>query len=439
MPGSFQFPREHFMFDPLPSDNAFRVAEILPGQKDSPIICRLHVTDFCNPPNYEAISYAWGDITPTDLIVVNGKQLVIIRSLYTAINHMRYRDRSRFLWADFICNTNVWRAAIITEFKQSENWLSMLYLASNYQCWDQKAHVYGLRGLMRFQKGAEILTPDSTKTAADVYRDSVEAALTNFENTDVLSYVTSSEEPSWVPAWNMPRLFRNPYPFGHRLPWRPARGTKAVWSIDKTTNVLSVGGFLVDTIKVSQPYNERFFSNEMLSSEKNRTGLREAWRDVLGALQVGLSSSTPLEEDVLNATANAFSFGLDEMGTPAHESYLLRRFVAYLRRVLEKETFQKYIPAALSQACSDDSKEFVEPFRNFIYPDSSFFVTNGRLVGCCISPVTPGDVVAVLMGSTHPLVLRPAGKRFRIRGYTYTYGLMRGERGDTPARVLQIC
>ncbi|KAJ6257802.1 hypothetical protein Dda_7591 [Drechslerella dactyloides] len=548
---SFESPSEQFMFEPLPNDNTFRVVEVFPGKKDSPIICRLHIADWKNPPKYEAISYAWGDITPTNPIVVNGRRLVIIRSLYTALNHLRYRDRPRFLWADFICinrkdpeelletilrsrkkkiyeksqsmissflckklqvtlaglkaienvfelvfkcgrslpvpdqcdfssedtwktlawfysfpyysrvwviqevrlnrerivhcghetiewvsielvagyislaadfsqrwgfcNTKVWHAATFAEFKQPENWLSMLYLASNYSCWEPKAHVYGLRGLMKFSNGADILIPDCKKTTLEVYRDSVEAALTNFENTDALLYVTGKENPSWIPAWNAPMPFRNPFPFGHRVPWKPARGrSRAIWSIDKSTNVLSLGGFIAGVIKVVQPYSEQYFDATMLRSAEGKAKLK----------------------------ANAFSFGLDEMSIPAHEGHLLCNFVAYLKAVLDEETYAKYISPAISQELRCGSVEnFAKPvyLRDSTYPESSLFVTDGGLVGCCVSAVAVGDVVAVPLGCTYPLVLRPDGERFRIRGFTYTYGIMRGEKANTPPRVLQIC
>ncbi|KAF3200369.1 hypothetical protein TWF679_000809 [Orbilia oligospora] len=161
--------------------------------------------------------------------------------------------------------TNVWWAATTTKLKRPENWLSMLYLASNYGCLDARDVIYGLRGLMRFSKGAELLTPDYGKTFLKVYRDSVEAALVNFENTDVLLYLAGVESLSWIPAWNVSMLFRNPFRFGNRVPWKPAGDSKAVWSIDKKNNILSVDGFIADTIKISQPCNEMYFGTTMLS------------------------------------------------------------------------------------------------------------------------------------------------------------------------------
>ena len=46
----------------------FRVVELLPGKDDEPISRLLHAGDLSNPPDFEALSYAWGDPTATHTI-----------------------------------------------------------------------------------------------------------------------------------------------------------------------------------------------------------------------------------------------------------------------------------------------------------------------------------------------------------------------------------
>lgn len=95
-----EIPDEKYIFHRLPKETAFRVVEILPGEKGSIIYCKLHVTEWDNLTPYEAVSYAWGDPNVRAPVVCDGKSLEITRSLHTAINHLRYADRSRVLWAD---------------------------------------------------------------------------------------------------------------------------------------------------------------------------------------------------------------------------------------------------------------------------------------------------------------------------------------------------
>ncbi|KAB5571797.1 hypothetical protein GE09DRAFT_1216416 [Coniochaeta sp. 2T2.1] len=51
-----------------------------------------------------------------------------------------------------------WASTITTELRQPENWLQMLYLASNFSSLDARDVIYGLRGLMTLKHGAEFLT-----------------------------------------------------------------------------------------------------------------------------------------------------------------------------------------------------------------------------------------------------------------------------------------
>jgi hypothetical protein len=72
----------------------------------------------------------------------------------------------------------------------------MFYLAPNYGCLDTRDNIYGLRGLIKLSKEVHMLDPDYSKSTLQVYRDSIEAALVNFEKAGVLIHVTGKEEPS---------------------------------------------------------------------------------------------------------------------------------------------------------------------------------------------------------------------------------------------------
>ena len=334
-----------------------------------------------------------------------------------------------------------WWAAIMTteRIRQPKNWLFMLYLASNFSCMDPRDGIYSLRGLMKFSDGAELLDPDYSKTTIEVYRDSVEAAFVNFQNTDVLLYVTGTESSSWIPRWDQPMLFRNPFRFGKALPWKPAGETKPVWNIDKKLNSLSLSGFVVDPIKYVESYNESIFGNAMTKSDEGRNVLKQIWQRILKIVE-NSQSKIPFSTSVLTAVATSFSFGLDESSDPADEGRLLRNFVAYLKVALDEETYNKYIPPGVSEESKNaDGHAFGKPIWDFKYPESSFFITEGGLTGCCISTTRPGDMVCVALGSTYPFILRPDGDHFLIRGYAYVHGIMRGERRNSERQVFRIC
>lgn len=335
--------------------------------------------------------------------------------------------------------TYCWWATTVTELtSHPHNWLFMLYLASNFACTDQRDRIYGLRGLMTFSDGAELLAPDYGKSTLQTYRDSVQAAFVNFQNADALLYVIGNEIPSWIPRWNEPMLFRNPFRFGNALPWKPAGDTKASWDIDKDVNALSLFGFIFDSIKFNEPYNESFFGNAMIDSDEGRNTLRHAWQRIMDTIERS-QPKTPLSTKVLNAAAASLSFGLDEKSRPADERYLIHNFVAYLGITLDNETYDSCIPSDLSEESKGaDGHAFGKPVWDFKYPDSSFFITEGNSIGCAIASTEPGDLVCVALGSTYPLILRPDGDCFLIRGYAFVHGIMRGEHQNSEKRLFKI-
>jgi len=130
---------------------------------------------------------------------------------------------------------------------------------------------------------------------------------------------------------------------------------------------------------------------------------------------------------------------LDEESNPADERRLMHNFVAYLKIVLDEETYNKHIPSDTSEESKHgDGYAFSKPVWDFKYPESSFFITEGRLMGCCISTTKPGDMVCVALGSTYPFILRPDGDHFLIRGYAYVHGIMRGEQRHSQGQVFKI-
>lgn len=215
-----------------------------------------------------------------------------------------------------------------------------LYLAPNFSSIDRRDHIYGLRGLLKVSGEARLLDPDYSKEVVEMYRDSVEAALVHFQDISVSLYHTGNEKSSWIPHWDQPILFRNPFRFGKALPWKPARETKPIWSIDKAMNVLSPSRFVVDTIKYVEFYNENVFGKAVINSDGGRSELKQVWKRILTTMEKS-QLQTPFSASVLTAAAISFSFGLDEKSDPANERDLLYNFVAYLKLVLDEETYKR--------------------------------------------------------------------------------------------------
>jgi hypothetical protein len=85
---------------PNPPPASFRVAELLPGKDGDAVTCLLRQIDWSNLPEYEALSYTWGDINARATVICKGKRVEVTQSLYGALAHLRYQDRSRLVYAD---------------------------------------------------------------------------------------------------------------------------------------------------------------------------------------------------------------------------------------------------------------------------------------------------------------------------------------------------
>jgi hypothetical protein len=146
-----------------------------------------------------------------------------------------------------------------------------------------------------------------------------------------------------------------------------------------------------------------------------------------------------LSADVVTAAATSFSFGLNEKSDPADEHLLTQRFVAYLKIAFDEEAYNTYIPADVSEDAKDaDGRLFGKPLWDFKYPESTLFITENKFMGCSISSSRLGDMVYVALRSTYPLVLRPDGEEFRIRGFAYVHGSMHAEQKDLEVQVIKI-
>jgi hypothetical protein len=91
-----------YLYNSLPFQSSFRILRLLPGNGSDPIAYSLHVSDWENPPEYEAISYAWGDPQYTLQTICDGQGQQITHNLWQALPHLRLKNRSRDLWADAV-------------------------------------------------------------------------------------------------------------------------------------------------------------------------------------------------------------------------------------------------------------------------------------------------------------------------------------------------
>ncbi|OCL10098.1 HET-domain-containing protein, partial [Glonium stellatum] len=85
------------------SEPAIRVLELLPGEPQEGLRCKLQNVQLSPTLKYEALSYCWGKACLTHTVSCNGFKMSITPSLHSALSRLRNKDRIRILWADAIC------------------------------------------------------------------------------------------------------------------------------------------------------------------------------------------------------------------------------------------------------------------------------------------------------------------------------------------------
>ncbi|QGI65186.1 hypothetical protein CEK26_009137 [Fusarium fujikuroi] len=92
------------LYQPLSSSSSFRLLELLPSSnRTDPLVGRLVDSDITFQPDYEALSYVWGDTTPVRSINLGDQDISITPNLHSALIHLRSPNTVRTLWVDALC------------------------------------------------------------------------------------------------------------------------------------------------------------------------------------------------------------------------------------------------------------------------------------------------------------------------------------------------
>ncbi len=89
---------------PLEENKAeIRILTLQPGLFEEPLITNLRMVSLHSDPNFEALSYVWGNGSETKNISINGAVKRITVNLESTLRHLRLVDKPRDIWVDAIC------------------------------------------------------------------------------------------------------------------------------------------------------------------------------------------------------------------------------------------------------------------------------------------------------------------------------------------------
>lgn len=87
----------------LKTDDDIRLLLIDPGD-DGPISGSLQYAKLTDAPDFDSISYCWGEQKHLQTITINSKEgFLVSNHLHAALRRLRRKDRPRLVWVDVIC------------------------------------------------------------------------------------------------------------------------------------------------------------------------------------------------------------------------------------------------------------------------------------------------------------------------------------------------
>jgi hypothetical protein len=91
-----------YTYEPLDNSNfSIRLISLAPTANfSSDIHCSIYQVSLDNNPEYEAVSYAWGDPNIFETIFLGGFPFSVTVNLVSALRHLRLKDEARVLWVD---------------------------------------------------------------------------------------------------------------------------------------------------------------------------------------------------------------------------------------------------------------------------------------------------------------------------------------------------
>lgn len=96
-------PIEKFRYQPLTRSDEIRLVKIFPVSGISAVKCELQSAILgSEAPNYDALSYCWGDATDKTWVSCNGQRLALTKNLLNAIRRFRRKSEIVTLWIDQI-------------------------------------------------------------------------------------------------------------------------------------------------------------------------------------------------------------------------------------------------------------------------------------------------------------------------------------------------
>ncbi len=306
---------------------------------------------------------------------------------------------------------------------------------------DPRDKVFALVGIAH-GKIAAASTPDYSRDVLEVYRDLATHVIIAEKTPDFLlhcAHIAGSQAPllpSWVPDWSQP-LHTNCSSMFTPGAYNASAGTSFKGRVNEALDELFLDGVLLNKVEViggaghfdgsGDGYREIY--KKLVESFKNLVEVNEEYLDIF-------RQSQRYRGCYWSAFTRALVADKDHEGLRVGQRDLSEVYVTY-RKFLSRAVFRSVTTRGPPIEVSEGTVECQEmrgfdTAMNYAAFGRTFCLFDDGRAGWVPKTVEVGDRIAIFLGATVPILLRPRDNGYIVLGEAYVHEMMDGQAFEGP-------
>lgn len=302
---------------------------------------------------------------------------------------------------------------------------------------DPRDKLFALVGIAREQI-APAYTPDYSKGVLEVYRNLAMHFIIAEQNPDLLvhcAYIIGSKSPllpSWVPDWSQP-LYTNCSPMSSPSAYEASAGTSLKGRVSENLDELFLDGVLLNKVELIGGTWKADLPFDLLNASKGLIESNEVYVDMF-------RQSPRYRACYWSAFTRALVADKDIYGDRWGQLDLSEVYVTFRKLLSEVLVGQVTRRLSLPLRVREDFLRSVEYRASKAFEDAVGVAAYGRTfcifddgrAGWVPKAAEVGDQIAIFLGATVPILLRPRGNGYIVLGEAYVHEAMDGQAFEGP-------
>ena len=299
---------------------------------------------------------------------------------------------------------------------------------------DPRDKIFALVGIAHRQTAAAC-SPDYSKDVLEVYRDLAIQLIIAERNPDILTncaYIVGSQVlllPSWVPDWSQPSN-TNSSPIATPDAYKASAGTSFIGRVSEDLRELFLDGIFLSKVEVlGEPWELQMLKDDRVKQIKREIERNEEYLDMF-------RQSPCYRGCYWSAFTRALVADRDHLGSRVGQRDLSEVYITCrksLSRNLLKTVTKRFshLRESAERVKYQERKGFDLAYAYAAYGRTFCIFDDGR-AGWVPATAEAGDRIAIFLGATVPILLRPRGNGYIVLGEAYVHEKMDGQAFEGP-------